>query len=479
MRETTYLNLRRQWIAANHGGVMNNTDLERHDRFEMILANITDRTNGNIIFREQMEDALMGLGGFSIRQTPTIMKAILKKRQHPLMAFYDLFRANLLGAYPDKEIDQMWESIVLSPALVETGSFLTHMQHQNEGAAENKHCAVCYGIKNKLPVITAQQLKEIPALPGSYEEKFKDWKMPAILALVKQLKEDEGKYPNTIVIDSHVPKGGIQFTFDLLRAKGEPISDKAKEILKDKYIKPDESLVKSYEEVLKPDQIITILPPLKDKPDYSATRVHKIPGKKIPEGSCCVLGQIEADMLKERGKSIVFDYHSKPLGCTCRDGKDHDLCPKCHEVAMKGMNVSKQITDEDRWGSLDTKAMAESHEAGKLKQAEDMEAWVERYKDNMVAGQVIDDAPDKMYPPDRDRLMIMRPMMKTLKEVDEILDGPPLGVPAINGVHHFTSAEVTGEDDSKEPEVCKCNIWAGCTCGVMERERARKAQEEG
>ena len=77
----------------------------RHNRFEVLYNNITRRTNGNIIFREQMEAVLISLGGFSIRHVPAIMKAILKKKRILIMAYYPLSRANLLGAYPEKDID--------------------------------------------------------------------------------------------------------------------------------------------------------------------------------------------------------------------------------------------------------------------------------------------------------------------------------------------------------------------------------------
>lgn len=31
----------------------------------------------------------------------------------------------------------------------------------------------------------------------------------------------------------------------------------------------------------------------------------------------------------------------------------------------------------------------------------------------------------------------------------------------------------TNEINESTPKVCKCNIWAGCTCGVMAQERLK------
>ena len=488
-------------------------DETRHNRFEVLHVNITRRTNGNIIFREQMESALVGLGGFSIRHVPAIMKAILKKKRNLIMAYYPLFRANLLGAYPDKDIDQLWESIVLSPALVERGALYTHLAH---GEGEFPDCAVCYGIKNKFPVHPTVVMDGEGFKPGSLDQKTRNFKIDVVLGLLARYKKEEKVLAdsNVIVIDyiEDIPttklmdaldglptdigrpgfpddisvepldhKGG-EIHFDMLRPKGEPLSAAAKDVLAKNYLKP-EDLAKSFDAVIGGE--IKIIP--SKKTDFSASRVHVVKAGDIHKRKKLNLEIKEIPQEEALRRGVMHSYMGRLPGCTCRDGEDHDLCPVCHKHSMRGMSrIAKDlgvcIVTAEQGQRLDTKAMAESHEVGKLIQKEDMEAWVALYKDGMPDGTPIQDY-DLHHPPGGDRLMRMRTDIKPLKEVEELL-GVPTNMAHIGGIPQPTVTDMVTEDDLAqkeivEPEVCKCNVWAGCTCGVMERERARKAKEEG
>jgi hypothetical protein len=508
---------------THQGGAM--TDEIRHNRFEVLHANITRRTNGNIIFREQMESALVSLGGFSIRHVPTIMKAILKKKRTAILAYYPLFRANLLGSYPDKDIDQLWESIVLSPALVEAGALCNHLAH---GEGHSSDCAVCYAIQNKFPAHPAVQLSDGP---GSLEQKTRTLNIDVVLGLLQRFKAEEKILAdsNVIVIDSidDIPPdalmkaldslpsdiGGFPGAFADFRAKGEPISAAGKAALEKTYLKPGTDLAKSYEEVMKAGATIRFMPLDAGKSGSLNGRVHVVKAGDIlkRKGIELSIKEIPPDTVN----TIYLQHYGKLPGCTCRDGEDHELCPVCHEHSMRGMNylrdqavkdgvtivtaqqnVATQITDKDRWllDNTDTKDDAE---------------WMKRYDDGMRSGTPIEDY-DLHYRSDGDRLMHMIPP-KNLKKVADLVEvdeeEPLLGVPAPNIVadltgpdgedacivngrktvkHLVRAAEVGGpypEDDlpqkeSVEPEVCKCNIWAGCTCGVMARERERKKDDE-
>lgn len=411
----------------------------RHNRFEVLYNNITRRTNGNIIFREQMESALVSLGGFSVRHVHTIMRAILKKQTHRITAYYLLFRANLLGAYPEKDIDQLWESIVLSPALVETGALCNHFAH---GEGYSSDCGVCFAIKNKFPVHPTIVMSGEGFKPGSLDDKTRHLNIDVVLGLLERYKKEEKVLAdsNVIVIDNMATLDGLpadlgkpgfpdldnfckgEFRFDMLRPKGEPLSAAAKDVLAKTYIKPKEN-------------------------------------------SPTVIKKTETPQEEGLKRGVMHSYIGRLPGCTCRDGEDHDLCPACHEHSMRGM---KKIA-EDLGVCIVT-----------AQQKKDQDRWIERYMDGGPKGEPIKDY--DLHHTNGERLMRMRTGIKPLKEVEKLL-----GVTAVQHVGQPSTPTVTDlvtEDDLAqkeivEPEVCKCNIWAGCTCGVMERERASKAKEEG
>lgn len=436
----------------------------RHNRFEVLYNNITRRTNGNIIFREQMEAVLISLGGFSIRHVPAIMKAILKKKRSLIMAYYPLFRANLLGAYPDKDIDQLWESIVLSPALVETGALCNHLAH---GEGYSSDCGVCFAIKNKFPVHPTVVMADEGFKPGSLDDKTRHLNIDVVLGLLERYKKEEKVLAdsNVIVIDDMATLDGLPadlgkpgFHFDMLRPKGEPLSAAAKDVLAKTYIKPEE-LAKSFDELCKESDPIVI----KKKTDFSASRVHVVKAGDIHKRDKLNLEIKEISQEEALKRGVMYSYIGRLPGCTCRDGEDHDLCPACHEHSMRGM---KKIA-EDLGVCIVT-----------AQQKKDEDRWVERYMDGGPKGEPIKDY--DLHHTNGERLMRMQTAIKPLKEVEELL-----GVPAANQHSTPIVADLGSPDDDMaqkeivEPEVCKCNVWAGCTCGVMERERARKAKEEG
>lgn len=452
-------------------------------RQKEIVEKILSGTQGHIVFREQILMLLTDIGRFPNSHREIILKTILKKRIG-VHAYGDLFKASMNSEWFGDEKKDLWNRILSSPAFPRSSLASFRVVHAEEHAVRNLACPICYCLHHDISLEKYDYLLHGHGYGAKcpvcdWEKANKKNLAEAMVAGKASIKLDTpiGAFDGQIFTpgtrneklglpeDAH-PLEVATKAIDKLATYANNIEgsrvviEDMEEVMPDLCFIPEAEVAKLW--LMDENKLEAANKPILED-DLSRLKMSSEEDPRnmmMLRPNTSTLEQIQKAVndLKalDNGIAMAMGEKVEPTGCTCNP-EAADLCYTC----LKG-SVEK-CTCVGKW---------------MLYSIHDVNEPCSHCWKMMAAAMKKCTCGGKWKDDEGEPCEACRPDYENIKRVEKLASGPEVPFVKEGEIHGILKGRAELAESFKAvmamDPVCTCNIWAGCTCGVMEAERGAK-----